>query len=89
MDMTKFDSADDPGFKAVVGELRRWVKELIRSENARLLGLGAESSHRHTASGESGGTSSEQQFLRITQGGSQFGPTTVSGGSLFQGNYNG
>ena len=26
MDMTKFDDEDDPGFAAVTGELRRWVK---------------------------------------------------------------
>lgn len=26
--MTKFASEDDPGFKAVVGELRRWVKAI-------------------------------------------------------------
>ena len=28
MDMTKFEHGDDPGFIAVVGELRRWIKEL-------------------------------------------------------------
>ncbi|KAJ4288699.1 hypothetical protein N0V88_007230 [Collariella sp. IMI 366227] len=28
MDMTKFASADDPGFQAVCGELRRWIKQL-------------------------------------------------------------
>ncbi|KAH8803004.1 hypothetical protein F5884DRAFT_756306 [Xylogone sp. PMI_703] len=28
MDMTKFDSEDNLGFVSVVGELRRWVKEL-------------------------------------------------------------
>jgi hypothetical protein len=28
MDMTKFDSLEDPGFTAITGELRRWVKEL-------------------------------------------------------------
>ncbi|KAK3364158.1 hypothetical protein B0T25DRAFT_597999 [Lasiosphaeria hispida] len=28
MDMTKFISADDPGFIAVCGKLRRWVKRL-------------------------------------------------------------
>ncbi|KAK4119363.1 TPR-like protein [Parathielavia appendiculata] len=31
MDMTKFASADDPGFQAVCGELRRWVKQLGRA----------------------------------------------------------
>jgi hypothetical protein len=28
MGMTKFASADDPGFQAVCGELRRWIKQL-------------------------------------------------------------
>lgn len=28
MAMTKFASEDDPGFVAVAGELRRWIKEL-------------------------------------------------------------
>lgn len=26
--MTKFGTEDDPGFVSIVGELRRWVKEL-------------------------------------------------------------
>lgn len=29
MGMTKFEHGDDPGFTAVAGELRRWVKETI------------------------------------------------------------
>ncbi|KAH8590733.1 hypothetical protein B0O99DRAFT_520880 [Bisporella sp. PMI_857] len=28
MDMTKFDNEDEPGFIAIAGELRRWIKEL-------------------------------------------------------------
>jgi protein SERAC1 len=28
MDMTKFERGDDPGFTAIVGELRRWIKQL-------------------------------------------------------------
>lgn len=31
MDMTKFDNADNPGFKAVAGELQRWVKALTQA----------------------------------------------------------
>jgi hypothetical protein len=79
MDMTKFDSVDDPGFKAVVGELRRWVKEIARE--------GAGSSHGCSTREEAGGIMPERQVLRITQGSPQFGSTTVSGGSVFQGNY--
>lgn len=86
MDITKDKKEDDPGFKAVVGELRRWVKESVRSEKTRLLELEAERSHNRSAS-ESGEKTSNPQVLRISQGGSQFGSTTVSGGSLFQGNY--
>jgi hypothetical protein len=82
MDMTKFENADDPGFKAVVGELRRWVREIVRTESERLL-----SAERSQGQETNEGRSSEQQVRRITQGGSHFGPTTVSGGSLFQGNY--
>ncbi|KAJ4304789.1 hypothetical protein N0V90_000317 [Kalmusia sp. IMI 367209] len=38
MDMTKFKSAEDPGFIAVAGELRRWCEELssATAENALL-----------------------------------------------------
>jgi hypothetical protein len=32
MDMTRFEDGNDPGFKAVAGELRRWVKELGQSK---------------------------------------------------------
>ena len=28
MDMTKFEHTDDPGFTALAGELRRWVRAL-------------------------------------------------------------
>ena len=81
MDMTKFENTDNSGFKAVMGELRRWVKELARCENARLPQV--ESSHRGRTSEEAEGRTSEQQVLQITQGSPQFGPTTVSGGSVF------
>jgi hypothetical protein len=85
MDITKFEIADDPGFKAVVGELRRWVEELARSENARLPYV--ESTNRSRTSEEVGGRTSEQQVLQSTQRSPQYAPTTVSGGSLFQGSY--
>ena len=32
MGMTKFVDADDPGFVAVSGELRRWVKEISATD---------------------------------------------------------
>lgn len=34
MDMKKFESEDDPGFVAVVGELRRWIRDLDQSSVA-------------------------------------------------------
>ncbi|RFU30301.1 hypothetical protein B7463_g6063, partial [Scytalidium lignicola] len=36
LDMTKFDSAEDPGFTAITGELRRWVKELGVPSNVEM-----------------------------------------------------
>lgn len=33
MDMTKFATVDDPGFEAVCGELRRWIKQLSKVSN--------------------------------------------------------
>lgn len=35
MDMTKFTSADDPGFVAVCGELRRWIRDIDTAERNR------------------------------------------------------
>lgn len=34
MDMTKFEHEDEPGFTAITGELRRWIKESIAQSNA-------------------------------------------------------
>jgi hypothetical protein len=34
MEMTKFESVDDPGFTAIAGELRRWVKALSMAKHA-------------------------------------------------------
>jgi hypothetical protein len=38
MNMTKFENADDPGFIAVAGELRRWAKALDVPSNAEATG---------------------------------------------------
>jgi hypothetical protein len=35
MDMTKFSSIEDPGFVAVCGELRRWIKDMSAAERRR------------------------------------------------------
>jgi hypothetical protein len=88
MDMTKFCVLDDPGFVAVAGEIRRWVKALVVSADD--INSTRESTWNpptHCSSPETDGAS-EPRVLRITQGGSEYtGTTTVSGGSLFQGNY--
>ena len=36
--MTKFEQGDDPGFTAIVGELRRWIKGLTVPRNASVSG---------------------------------------------------
>ena len=38
MDMTKFEQGDDPGFTAIVGELRRWIKGLTVPRNVLVSG---------------------------------------------------
>jgi hypothetical protein len=57
MDMTKFSAMDDPGFVAVTGEVRRWVKALVVLANVDLSvrersegGLAKQASHRPAAS---------------------------------------
>jgi hypothetical protein len=35
MDMTKFESEDDPGFIAVTGEIHRWLKQLRKGDTAK------------------------------------------------------
>lgn len=86
MNMTKFESGDDPGFTAVAGELRRWVKEITKLESARSTYSEADGLQRRRVSEDAGRRTTEKQFLRITQSGSQFvASTRVSGGSLFPG----
>jgi hypothetical protein len=88
MEMTKFEDLDDPGFIAVAGEVRRWVKALVIAESTYSSGWSAEGLSTDRDGPEAGKNVVEPQVKRITQGGSVYsGPTTVSGGSLFQGNY--
>lgn len=87
--MTKFDAVDEPGFIAVVGELRRWVKGLAQVENSTPLQTGTEGLERRYANQGTGTRTAGRQVFSITLGGSEFnGPNTVSGGSTsIQGNY--
>ena len=79
MDMSKFEDVDDPGFAAVVGELRRWTRELARSQKPEIDARRDVSEHAEERN--------LGQILRITQSGSQFGSSTVNGGTLRQGNF--
>jgi hypothetical protein len=81
--MARFEGADDPGFVAVAGELRRWARELAWPGTTRAVdetsGQGID---------QAGGDTQGSNRFRIYQGGSEFhGATTVSGGSTFQGNF--
>ncbi|KAL2199927.1 P-loop containing nucleoside triphosphate hydrolase protein [Corynascus similis CBS 632.67] len=53
MDMTKFASADDPGFQAVCGELRRWIKQLGKAAppDGNLLPPGSSSASKDSERG--------------------------------------
>ncbi|KAI1170200.1 Alpha/Beta hydrolase protein [Nemania sp. FL0916] len=75
MDMTKFAAADDPGFIAVTGELRRWIKSLT---------AGAASGSADPATARA---SKQTDRLIATQNASNFsGNYTMSGGNLALGN---
>jgi hypothetical protein len=86
--MTKFHALDDPGFVAVAGEIRRWVRALVVSaDHATPPRESSRNPSTYRSSPETGGAPGSR-ILRITQGGSQYtGATTVNGGSVFQGNY--
>jgi hypothetical protein len=88
MDMTKFEDVDDAGFMAIAGELRRWVKVLAQVESSTRLKMRTDGVERRSVSQEAESRAPGQKVTNINQGGSVFnGPTTVSGGSLMQGNY--
>ena len=88
MDMTKFSAVDDPGFVAVTGEVRRWVKALVVSANdSHSTRESSRDPSTYRSSPEAGGAP-DSRVMRITQGGSHYtGATTVNGGSIIQGNY--
>jgi len=87
MEMTKFEDVDDPGFVAIAGELRRWVKGLAQVESSTRLEMRTNGLERRSASQEAESRAG-QKVTKINQGGSVYnGPTIVSGGSLMQGNY--
>ena len=88
MDMTKFEDIGEPGFVGVAGEIRRWVKEVARAGKSGRAQPRTRSSENRTLNEEEGASYPERHVLSITQEGSAHsGPTTVSGGSVFQGNY--
>lgn len=88
MDMTKFGALDDPGFVAVTGEVRRWIKALVVPAVDREYTRESTQGPSTYRNGPEAGGAATPHVLRITQGGSYYtGATTVNGGSLFQGNY--
>ncbi|KAK3307268.1 uncharacterized protein B0T15DRAFT_414325, partial [Chaetomium strumarium] len=62
MDMARFASADDPGFTAVCGELRRWIKEMDATER-RHENPPPSTDTKNAGDGQSGRTSSSARFL--------------------------
>jgi hypothetical protein len=85
MDMTKFEDIGDPGLVSVAGELRRWIKEIGGAAKPGRAEPRTRSSERGPLNEEAG---ADRQVFSITQGGSEYnGPTTVNGGSVFQGNF--
>ncbi|KAK4119398.1 hypothetical protein N657DRAFT_650215 [Parathielavia appendiculata] len=62
MDMARFVSADDPGFTAVCGELRRWIKQIDTSERRHREPPASDHTGR-SGDGQDGCTSSAARFL--------------------------
>ena len=85
MDMVRFEDINEPGLVAIAGELRRWIKGVVGAEGPGRSEQRTRSSEHRSLPQEVG---AERQVISITQGGSEYnGPTTVSGGSVFQGNF--
>jgi hypothetical protein len=66
MDMTKFGALDDPGFVAVTGEIRRWVKALVVSAVDRESTRESTPSPSMYRNSPGAGGAPESQVLRIT-----------------------
>jgi hypothetical protein len=86
MDMTKFCELDDPGFVAITGEVRRWVRALVASiDNTNSIRESNQDLSVYHSSLEAGGAPGSQ-LLRITPVGSHnTGVTTINVEPLFQG----
>jgi hypothetical protein len=66
MDMARFETADDPGFVSICGELSRWVREIDTERR--------EASSQNDASNEDG--PQDQHESSGTQGKNSFITTT-------------
>jgi hypothetical protein len=87
-DMTKFRDIEDPGFVAAASQLRRWIKESVRAERGSLSHSAISTLQENAASGVV--REGPLEVPCVTHIGSHFnGLTTVSGGSVFQGNFTG
>lgn len=87
MDMTKFTSGEDPGYKAVSAEIARWIKDFDKpsiSPTVPADGNARDSmviSQNHPVTAVPG---------NLNQGGNTFSGTNVTyGGKVYQGNFAG
>jgi hypothetical protein len=89
MVMTRFQTLADPRFVAVAEEIRRLAKALVVSaDNFKLRQRNTGSPLTYHNSPEAADSVAKWQILRVTQGGSEYNRSiTVTGGSVFLGNY--
>ncbi|KAI0552967.1 hypothetical protein F4679DRAFT_581058 [Xylaria curta] len=65
LDMCRFETADDPGFKSIYGELRRWINEIATTGSSQeiLSASGTISELQNTSVGQYREESSVSQFI--------------------------
>ncbi|KNG89609.1 sesB-related regulatory protein [Aspergillus nomiae NRRL 13137] len=77
MDMTKFSGVDDPGFVAICGELRRWIKDISATKNCR------EARDSSSPAGQAGLArqygDNNQQYIQFAEG-----TQNIVGGNQYQ-----
>lgn len=91
MDMTKFASDEDPGYKAVSAEIFRWIRDLNKPFTPPAMPAETTAS-TDKATAESVAKNEEPAAMMTTiyQGGNIFGSTnSTNSGRIIQGNYSG
>ena len=75
--MTKFSGVDDPGFVAICGELRRWIKDISATKNCR------EARDSSSRAGQAGLArqygDNNQQYIQFAEG-----TQNIVGGNQYQ-----